>query len=188
MSNDIQTQLLSKNTLHPLAEPQARQLLALGERNGWMFQYLGQAPIPTNPIRAGNWLLMPAQQDNSRIPTRTYQRIQAIYAQGFRPKGFVVVHEAPMLLSAPKTKETSQIDTRSKTKTYLKVIGTAALGIGALAGAAVALVSVLVIGGVLLLPMAMVAGAILIDPILIAVTEDDHWIEIDRWSITEGKP
>ncbi len=187
MSNDIQTQFLSKNTLHPLAESQALQLLALGERNGWPFQYLGQAPIPTNPIRAGNWLLMPAQQDNSRIPTRTYQRIQAIYAQGLRPKGFVVVHEAPMQLTAPKTKEISQIEPRSKTKSYLKVIGAAALGIGAVAGAAVALVSVLVIGGVLLFPVAMVAGAILIDPILIAVTEDDHWIEIDRWSITEGK-
>ena len=187
MSNDIQTQLLSKNAPHSLTEPQAQQLLALGERNGWLFHYLGQAPIPINPIRAGNWLLMPAQQDNSRIPTRTYQRIQAIYAQGLRPKGFVVVHEAPMQLSAPKTKETSRIEPRAKTNSYLKVIGTAALGIGALAGAAVALVSVLVIGGVLLLPMAMVAGAILIDPILIVVTEDDHWIEIDRWSITEGK-
>ena len=188
MSNDIQTQLLSKNRLHPLTEPQALQLLALGERNGWLFHYLGQAPIPINPIRAGNWLLMPAQQDNSRIPSRTYQRIQAIYAQGLRPKGFVVVHEAPLQLTAPKTKETSQINSRSKTNSNLKVIGAAALGIGAFAGAAVALVSVLVIGGILLFPIAMVAGVILIDPILVAVTEDDHWIEIDRWSITEGKP
>jgi len=188
MSDHIQTQFLSKNTLHPLTEPQALQLIALGERNGWPFHYLGQAPIPINPIRAGNWLLMPAQQDNSRIPTRTYQRIQAIYAQGLRPKGFVVVHEAPMQLPPPKIQEISQINSRSKTNSNLKVIGVATLGIGVLAGTAIALVSVLVIGGILLFPIAMAAGVILIDPILVAVTEDDHWIEIDRWSITEGKP
>jgi hypothetical protein len=31
------------------------------------------------------------------------------------------------------------------------------------------------------IPAALLAGAVMIDPILIAVMEDDTWIEIDRW-------
>ena len=41
---------------------------------------------------------LPAQLDSTHIPARALERVQAIYAVGLRPQGFVVVHEAPPLL------------------------------------------------------------------------------------------
>ena len=55
------------------------------------------------------------------------------------------------------------------------VIGT--LGIAVLP---IALAAVAVVAGALFLPAALVAG-VAIDQMLIAVTEDGYWIEIDRW-------
>ena len=58
-----------------------------------------------------------------------------------------------------------------------KAIETLSLGVTTLAqvmAGAVAFVSALI-------PTAFLTGAALIDPILIAVTEDDYWVEIDRW-------
>ena len=180
-TNRLDQKILSDLITHS----QVQQFLALAEDNGWPIQVLGQAPLPTMPLRVGNWLLVPAQQDTSLIPARTYQRIQSIYAQGLRPKGFVVVHEAPLLLKAHTAKVSPQTKTNPIPKPILKMIGAAAMGLGALTGA-IAVVSVLVLGCVLLLPVVMVAGGILIDPILVAVTEDDYWIEIDRWSLPES--
>jgi hypothetical protein len=32
-----------------------------------------------------------------------------------------------------------------------------------------------------LAPALLVVGAVVVDPILVAVTEDGYWVEIDRW-------
>jgi len=61
-------------------------------------------------------------------------------------------------------------------------VGIVALGLVAVAGLAVLAVAALFIAAALALPIALVAGAVGVDPILVAVTEDGYWVEVDRWS------
>lgn len=170
------------------ASVETQELMALGTARGWDFRVLGQAPLPEEPVRLGDWLLVPAHQDSSPIPPRALARLRAIFEVGLRPKGFVLVHEAPKLLPAPAQAppESWRVPllpphVTSVLKRAGTVAGAAVLGVAALTGALVlALVAVLVVA-VALVPLALVAGAVMVDPILVAVTEDGYWIEIDRW-------
>jgi hypothetical protein len=167
------------------------QMLAVGSLNGWDFQVLGQAPLPVVPVHLGDWLIVPAQQDSTPVPERTLERIQAVYAAGLRPKGFVVVHEAPKLLPSGIEEAADDYEishdppSRRELKKLLKALpGALLIGLLALVGAtalaavlAVVLTGALVVGAIVLLGAAVVA----IDPILIAVMEDGTWVEIDRW-------
>jgi hypothetical protein len=174
-----------------LGSLEVRGLMDLSDQHGWDFAVLGQAPLPTEPVRLGDWLLIPAQEDTSSIPERTLARIQAIFAAGLRPKGFVVVHEAPKLLADPSVVEGEAVEispvpprvqlalqkaeemATSAAKCLAVVAGAATVALGAMAAAAA-----------LLLPMLLLAAAAGLDPILVAVTEDDVWVEIDRWYVT----
>jgi len=173
-----------------LRSQQTHQLVAFGQQQGWGCTVLGQAAIPSEAVRIGNWLMVPAHLDSSPMPERAFERVQAIYAFGLRPKGFVVVHEAPMLLAASEEKDAGPFRLPllpTKFKSALKVVG---YGLGGLA-ALIAVVSGLlviafafaILAGLVLLPAALIAGAAIVDPILIAVTEDDYWVEIDRWDV-----
>ena len=142
---------LKKNEL----STQATQLLALGRQRGWSFTHLGNAPLPDRPVYIGDWMLVPAQQDTNPIPKHTQERVKAVYASGIRPAGWVVVHDAPPLLAPPEIQR-PPVPAIWK---YLAVMG----------GLAALLVTYL---GV---------AALLVDPILVAVTPAGDWIEIDRW-------
>lgn len=166
---------------------ETRGVMTLGHQRNWNFVVLGRAPMPDEPVRLGEWLIIPAHQDSSLIPVRTQQRVQAIFAAGLRPKGFVLVHEAPYILPAPSQtgpdiQRTISMPDVTPTLTAainaLGILGKVAVitsGVAALSVAAVFLTSILAI------PAALAIGAIVLDPILIAVTEDNYWIEIDRW-------
>jgi len=134
---------------------QTELLMDVGQRNNWNFVNLGKAPIPEQPVRAGEWLILSALEDNSPIPNRTMQRIKTIYQAGIRPQSWVVVHEAPLLLSAPKPKKLK----KPRVLPYLALLG----GLGAL------------------LATTLITTAAVVDPILIAITPEFDWIEIDRW-------
>ena len=168
--------------ISPADSPRVHELMTFGQHQLWDFAVLGQAPMPSEAFRLNDWLIVPAHQDKGEIPDHTLQRVQAIYAAGIRPQGFVVVHEAPMLLSAPATNQ-SQLRTAwtLNPQTTEKVIDGLSFGVSALAKLMVGTVTLAVAAGSLLLPGLLLAGAVLIDPILIAVTEDNYWIEIDRW-------
>lgn len=168
---------------------ETRRLLSLGDKAQWHFRVLGQAPMPQAPVRLKNWLVVPAMQDSSIIPARSLERIQGIYAAGIRPQGFVLVHEAPMALPAPQEAITKtqpeHLDlskpqvtaTPGSTNTdFLK------LGGAVLAGVGTVLSSIFRVLGSVLLP-ALAIGLLALDPILIAVTEEGYWIEIDRWTV-----
>lgn len=128
---------------------QTELLLDIGERFQWDFVRLGQAPVPAQPLRVGEWLIVPASQDSSPIPKQTMRRIQTIYREGVRPQSWVVVHEAPRQLRAP------QESRRTHILPYLALLGV--LGF-------------------------WLAGTLaIVDPILVAITSDLEWIEIDRW-------
>ncbi len=164
---------------------ETRQLISLGEHQGWDFRLLGKAPLPDKPIRLGDWLLVPAQEDTSPIPARSIERIQAIFAAGIRPLGFVLVHEAPMLLPASTTDQrTRQIITAPTFPQQLLPEGLEDLiraTIPVLLTLATITTSILTLTAASLIPATLMVGALLLDPILVAVTEDGHWIEIDRW-------
>jgi len=134
---------------------QTELLMGIGNRNNWKFVNLGKAPIPEQPVRAGEWLILSAMEDNSPIPTRTMHRIQTIYQEGIRPLHWVVVHEAPFLLSAPKPEKQK----KPHLLPYLALLG----GLGAFLAAT------------------LITTAAVVDPILIAITPEFDWIEIDRW-------
>jgi len=166
MNNYISDHLLDKRQADCLTRSQAQEFLALGNFMGWPMRIIGQAPMLEEPVRLKNWLLVPAQQDSTRVPRRTLRRIQLLFAQGLRPQGFVVVHEAPMQLAAPapvlperKPLEWQQVG--NMTTTIAKGLG-------------------LLMLGSLLLPLGLL---VVLDPILIAVTQDNDWIEIDRWQV-----
>jgi hypothetical protein len=164
-----------KREVIPSMSSQARQTLALGEQRGWDFKVLGKAPLPQTPVHLENWLIVPATQDRSHIPPKTFQRIQSLYANGIRPIGFVVVHEAPRMLSTPqktagpKASQAAPIPERiagTKPVTFESVISSLAAGLSPLA---------MIFGAIFM-------GLIMIDPILVVVTEEGEWIEIDRWN------
>jgi hypothetical protein len=186
-TNKRQVQVMDRPTsqLSTLMSLQTQALVQFGDDMGWDPAVLGQAPLPQEPVRVGDWLIVPAEQDSSVIPDRAFKRVQALYAASIQPKGFVLVHEAPALLAAPVQAQQSPA-WRSKLPQARETAAMLAKAGGALAAsAAVAALAVVAVGAVIAvaLPIVALAGAVAIDPILIAVTDDDHWIEIDRWDI-----
>ena len=153
--------------------PETGQLLALGKRNRWPFRVLGRAPMLHESVRLGDWLLVPAQADSSPIPERALARIQAIFAAGVRPKGFVLVHEAPKLLKAPRE---PRKDPESAWPNPSTAMPQSVLDVATALGKGIAALASTV------LPMLFLfAAAAIADPILVAITEDNYWVEIDRW-------
>jgi len=175
---DTYYQLDDKNALESVLGPHTRQLLALGREEGWPFRMLGKAPMLTEPIRIQDWLLVPALEDSTPLPDTTMERVYAIYTDGIRPSGFVLVHEASKRLAAPMQDEVKPVK-----KVDFKKIGGAALGLAALTGSVLAGAAIAVIGGLLILPAGLLAAAVVIDPILVAVMPDNTWVEIDRWDL-----
>jgi len=175
---DTEYQLHDKNPTAGVLGLQTRQLLALGREEGWPFRILGQAPMLTEPVRIGDWLMVPALEDSTPLPDSSMERLYAIYAGGIRPQGFVLVHEAPLRLTTPVEEET-----KSKKMMNLKQIGGAVLGLTALTGSLIAGAAIALVGGLLILPAGLIAAAVIVDPILVAVMPDNTWVEIDRWDI-----
>ena len=171
------------------ASPEVRELVDVGRKHRWHFHAMGKAEIPTRPVFLRNWVLVPVEQDSSQIPARALERIQAIYEAGLRPKGFVIAHEAPRTLANPAQDEDSADGLRIDAEKLKRIVLddvlprlTAALRVGApLVGKCVLVAlqgTLWVLGGI-----GMLAAVVLIDPVLIAVTEDGYWVEIDRWEV-----
>jgi len=165
-----------------------KDLVILGQSHGWLFTILGIAPIPDQPVRTNDWLIVPAHLDNTVLPEFAKLRMDAIFSAGIHPKAWFLVHEAPKQLP-PTIGSKIEVDglnqrivtrrNRQKLRSVLKVVGIASGVIAVAAGAlAVAAVAVAVT-----LPVLLVPAALLLDPILVAVTEDGYWIEIARWEV-----
>jgi hypothetical protein len=177
MTTSLTTSKNKTRVVAPLVAPETKKFMQLGHQHGWEWFVLGQAPCPSQPVRVGEWLIVPIQHDTSQIPARALERVRAIYEAGLRPKSFVVVHEAPLQLAAPKEK----IDNKTTSPQFFSEL-TSLLVTGAVGSVALG-VAILAITAALAIPAALLVSAALLDPILIAVTEDDTWIEIDRWYV-----
>ena len=154
--------------------PDTVKLVSYGLSRGWPLAVLGMAPMLEEPVRLKEWLLVPAHQDTSQIPPRALNRVQVLFGAGFRPQGFVIVHEAPRALSSGETMQKTaplpigHIEFEDAAMNIGKTIGV-------LAAFAVAATGVALMSG-------LAVGAVMLDPILIAVTQDNYWVEIDRWN------
>ena len=151
-----------------------------------------RAPLPERPVFYNDWWLVPAEQDNSLIPVRAYERVQALYAAGIKPKGFVIAHEAPPLLSAPEERGLPKkaLVNWGQVWRFLQIrVVRPLVSVNTWAALVPALLLVLKalaigVGALVMMPIALVTGLgalVLMDPVLVAVTEDDYWVEIDRW-------
>ena len=161
---------------------QSAQMLSLGRRNGWGFQHLGYAELPERPVRLQDWLLVPANQDSTPVPPRTLERIKAIYLAGFRPKGFVVVHEAPKTFRAPRPEQsTKRMLSAPATSQSVSNPGSPS-SVSNPEAVADSLGSFFSLLATMLFPMLFI-GLLALDPIVVAVMDDGSWIEIDRWDV-----
>lgn len=176
---------------------QAGKVLAVGERMGWDFRVLGRAPMMTAPVFTGGWWVVPAQMDRAVIPAdvrpRVMDKVGEIYQAGINPKGWLLAHEAPKLLAAPASDNKAptpwwqrywlMVATRPwavvSVAIGLAVVGPsiAAFVWGLLVKVMMAALMIIAIP-VVLLGLGAVSG---VDPMLILVTEDNVWIEIDQW-------
>ncbi len=161
---------------------QERRLMRLGAEHGWSFRALGQAPVPTTAVFHKGWWLVPIAEDHSQIPARSLERVRAIYAAGIRPKTFVIAHEARPEFPAPKEQpETTPIEI------WAKYLASQSVVVAKVAGTVLTSVVVpLVAAGVslgLLTTLGVLSTVAMIDPCLVAITEDNMWIEIDSWMI-----
>jgi hypothetical protein len=179
----MQSNNRSLTTLKPNPlSTQSGQMLSLGRRNGWGFQHLGYAELPERPVRLQDWLLVPANQDSTPVPPRTLERIKSIYAAGYKPRGFVVVHEAPKAFQAPRPEQSA---TRMLPMPAVsQVISNSAPAFNASnpSGIADGLASIISAFASMIFPMLFI-GLLALDPIVVAVMEDGSWIEIDRWDV-----
>lgn len=162
----------------------AKDLVTFGRSLGWDFPVLWNGPMPARPSHQNNWLIVPAHLDTTPIPDHAQRKMNAILSSGIQLRGWVIIHEAPRLLTdTPKDEPLESFKIpgawKNKAKSTLKVTGSI-LGTLALAAGSVALgIAALT----LLLPGVLIAGALMLDPILVAVIEDGFWVEIDRWDV-----
>lgn len=170
------------------ASPEARRYLALGKEQGWKVGVLGRAPMPDRPVRLGDWLLVPAEQDSSHMPSRAVERARSVFAAGLRPQGFVLAHEAPRLLPGSTQAHVDRWtlsglppDLKSMFSLSSGLLALLAIVVAVIAGLIVMALALGVAAFILALPLSLLSGVTLVDPILVAVTEDGYWIELDRW-------
>lgn len=159
---------------------QEREIMKMGTDRRWPFLVLGAAPVPPVPIFHNGWWLVPIIEDHSPIPERSMERVHALFEAGIRPKAFVIAHEAPMQLRAPAN--TPRVSPLEFWVQRLTAHSIAALQITGKILTTVVLPLTVAVLGVTLSAMVGLAAVALSDPCLIAVTDDDVWIQIDFWT------
>ena len=163
----------SKTKTQQVVSREVQSYFRLSRRYGWRSAVIGKGPKPTDHVWTGDWLLIPWHLDNTELPKRAIRRVQQIFAEGLLPKGFVIVHEAPKMLRAGPT-QPSKIPTYTTENPIEFEEGRSGINsLGSLFSK--------IAGSLLLFPLTLFSVALIIDPILVVVTQDDVWIEIDRW-------
>jgi hypothetical protein len=158
------------------------------------------ATVPDEPLVLGNWEIRPVRttQALSELPTRARRRVSQMAEAGIQVADLLIYHEV---------KEPSRLSTlTASASTQLRIVGPhlsnakSKLAIWASQDAPVladqaqqlirqhgpTLLKGLAVLATVVLTIAMysalaIASAIASDPVLVMVTDDDYWIEIDRW-------
>ena len=125
----------------------ARTAVSVGFKNHWRFRVVGENAYKDEWVK----------ERVTEAPRKAQDRIVALKRAGIPIKEFVVAHEAPRLLCAPK--EEPKVVKQSKTQT-------ASFPLGEILQFLVYL---------FILPLTM------LDPALIVVLEDGTWLEVMTW-------
>jgi len=137
---------------------QASQAIQVGRKNHWRFRVVGQGDIPPKPFYRDQWVFEP----QTTIPDIGQDRINALRASGMRFKGFLVAHEAPSVLSSPKVAQNANQAKQQVTE----ILPERTIGF---------------IAELVVIFLQMFFYAILLDPALIVVLEDETWLEVMTW-------
>lgn len=181
------------------------------DQQGWKYKVLGRAEMPEAISYAGNWVIVPSDADATDIPDHAMDKVTAIFAEGFRPKGFLLVHEITTQEASKRPKSAFAMphanwfdQTPKRQRNFsiawpnLSNIGKALAPLGEIAFALLKVVAVLaaialgvialisivkaiLTGAAILFGLFVLANMAGLDPILVVVTDDNYWIEIDRW-------
>src|SRR5687768_14066312 len=147
----MQTQLIT---------PEARKAILVGRSNHWRFRVLGQGDMPAESFYKDQWVFEP-HTTVPNIPKEGYPMLDALRRSGVHFKGYVIAHEAPRLLAAPK--EAPKPDVK-KTPDILPATQNFDFF-------------------VMLLPLIfeLLFRVVLLDPALIVVLEDGTWLQVMTW-------
>lgn len=151
------------------------QLIEFGKTRGWEFKVLGRAPLPTQEEKLRNWTLIPEEQDNNITPWNAKGKMQAIEKAGLVPRGYVIAHERSQ--DTPKV-EINKPKEKHEEKQSVGIEEGFTQSVSDFFDSAIADIGTF-------LPLG-IAALFLIDPVLIAVTNDYTWVEIDRWWVRKG--
>lgn len=159
---------------------QEKDLMHLAASQRWPFRLMGVAPVPATAVYYNGLWLVPQTQDHTALPPFALERMRAIERTGIKPKAYVVVHEAPKQLAPPANvriispQEYWTDQAARYSLAAAKVSGTMiAAAVTVLAPIVLTTLGIMVLGS-----LSLLAG---VDPILVAVTDQDVWIEIARW-------
>lgn len=150
----------------------ARKAIAVGRENHWRFQVIDRDEIPKIPILKSELLFEPV--DKYSIPKDGRERIRAIEFANIRTQGYMIAHEAPRILTAPKPKPKPVPIPKPMPKPQVEID---------LSGALKAVTGLLVAGftGVMGLVSLLGFMVLLLDPAVIVVLEDGSWIKVMTW-------
>ena len=152
---------------------------------------IGRSRAEIVPQRVGSWWLEPVV-DETRLPSRARQRLEAVRRSGLPIKAVVLFHELPTVASPSNgTVVHASGRVRSWMEQELPVRAAQLRArayqlapiVGWVARALLGLtVTTLTVGAVAAMTVTLgVLSAVLTDPCLVVVTDDGCWIEIDRW-------
>lgn len=188
---------------------ETKELVTFGQKRYWQeIGYLGNAPMPTETVNLGDWLLEPAHLSQRPVPGWVLGRVKATHEAGFRPR-WVLAHEVTNLLPPPPKPEkklwrdvvrpglvaakpkvaaigTAMLKTSEKALPVVwevtKVAAKATLTTAAVVGTGVAgVVATATVGA-----FAAAVAAMAVDPVLVAVMDDNSWICVAYW-FDDGK-
>ncbi|MBI5954471.1 MAG: hypothetical protein HY865_22670 [Chloroflexi bacterium] len=126
----------------------AQKAVQVGFENHWRFRVVSESDYKDQ------WIT----ERVTEAPVMVQDRVLALKRSGIRIKEFVIAHEAPRLLSAPKVFKTTTPDILPATKTILET---------------------LVKGFIFFLTIVLQAAVL--DPAVIVVLEDGTEIEVMKW-------
>lgn len=133
---------------------------------------VGDGELITQPVETKGWLVMPPDMYDGIIPREAWDVAQVL-TQGIAIKGFLIADDKRAIDRKLRRQE---IINRVKSVDWGKVAtetGRVVAAITVVGVAIVALPALLVVGAV--------ATTVSLDPLLIAVTEDDEWIAVYEW-------
>lgn len=145
--------------MNTIISPEVKRAIDLAYKEHWRFRVVGHGELPKEPSYKNQWWFIP-----TTTPEKGKDRLDTLRRAGVRFKGIVVAHEAPRMLVAPKETDFKVNPSPSIPATNISASDLAS-------GLAMGL-SILI---------SVVFQAILLDPALIVILEDNTWLEVMTW-------